>query len=292
MSEHTNIALIGPGAVGGTVAAWLAQSPELSVTLCARTPLDKLVVETPGGPIEAELEVLTDPALARPADWALVCTKAYDSAGAVAWLERLAGPRMLVAVLQNGVEHVARFAPYLPAERIVPAVVDIPAERAAPGRIRQRRDGSILVPASAHGAAFAALFAHSPIAVSTTADFTTAAWRKLAINCAGAVNALYLKPHEISREEGIAGFMYALAAECVAVGKAEGADLDGTVAEWVLDHYRGSPPDTINSIHADRLAGRPMEIDARNGVIVRLGAAHGIETPANALVVTLLGALQ
>jgi 2-dehydropantoate 2-reductase len=33
-----------------------------------------------------------------------------------------------------------------------------------------------------------------------------------------------------------------------------------------------------------------MELDARNGVIVRKGAAHGIETPANAMIVALLNA--
>jgi 2-dehydropantoate 2-reductase len=41
---------------------------------------------------------------------------------------------------------------------------------------------------------------------------------------------------------------------------------------------------------ADRLAGRPMELDARNGVIVRLGQKHGIATPTNALLVALLTA--
>src|SRR3954468_9517742 len=125
MPELTTIALIGPGAIGATVAAWLAQSPDLALTLCARTPVDRLEIETPGGPIAADPEMLTDPAEARPADWVLVCTKAYDVAGAAAWLERLVGRETRVAVLQNGVEHVARFAAYVPPSRILPAVVDI-----------------------------------------------------------------------------------------------------------------------------------------------------------------------
>ena len=57
-----------------------------------------------------------------------------------------------------------------------------------------------------------------------------------------------------------------------------------------LAGYRAGPADGINSLHADRLAGRPMEIDARNGVIVRKGAAYGIATPVNAMVVALLEA--
>src|SRR5690349_780375 len=124
MAEPTRIALIGPGAIGATVAAWLAQSPNLALTLCARTPVGLLEIETPGGTIAAEPKVLTDPAEARPVDWVLICTKAYDAAGAAAWFDGLVGPETRVAVLQNGVEHVARFAPYLPVERILPAVVD------------------------------------------------------------------------------------------------------------------------------------------------------------------------
>jgi 2-dehydropantoate 2-reductase len=42
---------------------------------------------------------------------------------------------------------------------------------------------------------------------------------------------------------------------------------------------------------ADRQAGRPVEIDARNGVIARLGRKHGIATPANSMAVALMEAI-
>jgi len=47
---------------------------------------------------------------------------------------------------------------------------------------------------------------------------------------------------------------------------------------------------SAGSLHVDRLAGNPMEVDARNGVIVRLGLKHGIPTPMNKVLVTLLAA--
>jgi 2-dehydropantoate 2-reductase len=255
MAEPTRIAVIGPGAIGATVAAWLAQSPDLALTLCARTPLERLEIETPGGIIAAEPEMLTDPAAAKPVDWVLVCTKTYDTAGAAAWLERLAGPGTRVAVLQNGVEHVARFAPYLPAERMVPAVVDISAERSAPGRVLQRMNGNILVPAGADGEAFAALFAYTPIAARTTKDFTTALFRKLTVNCAGGVCGIVNKPNGVSRDPAVAALMLALAEECVAVGRAEGARLDDDLAASVVRGYQQVAPESINSLHADRMAG-------------------------------------
>src|SRR5689334_16377246 len=114
----TRIALIGPGAVGGSVAAWLAQRSEVELVLCLRTPFDRLVVETPDGPIEARAGLLTDPRQAETVDWVLIATKAYDAASAGPWLERLVGPKTRAAVLQNGVEHVDRFAPYVPKDRI------------------------------------------------------------------------------------------------------------------------------------------------------------------------------
>jgi 2-dehydropantoate 2-reductase len=282
------IAVIGPGAVGGTLAAWLAQAHD--VTLCVRTAFERLQVETPDGLLAETPTVLTDPASAAPVDWVLVTTKTYDAAGAAAWLLHLVGSQTRVAVLQNGVEHVERFSPYLPAERITPAVVDIPAERTAPGVIRQRRMGWIKVPAGEAGEAFVALFAHTPIEVATTDDFKTIAWRKLALNCAGAVNALTLQPAGIAQRDDIAAIMKDLVAECVGVGRAEGADLPADLPDEVVAGYRAGPADGINSLHADRLAGRPMEIDARNGVIVRKGAAYGIATPVNAMVTALLEA--
>jgi len=282
------IAVIGPGAVGGTLAAWLAQAHD--VTLCARTAFERLEVETPERTLVASPTVLTDPAAAAPVDGVLVTTETYDAAGAAAWLAGLVGPQTRVAVLQNGVEHVERFSPYLPAERITPAVVDIPAERTAPGVIRQRRMGWIKVPAGQAGQAFVGLFVHTPIAVTTTEDFATVAWSKLALNCAGAVSALTLKPSGVAHRDDIAAIMRDLVAECVAVGRAEGADLADDLPQQVVAGYRAGPADGVNSLHADRLAGRPMEIDARNGVIVRKGAAHGIATPVNAMVVALLKA--
>lgn len=289
------IAVVGPGAIGGTVAAWLSHSPLVSsVTLCARTPLDRLVVEAPDGRlIEANPRVVTDPAgITAPVDWVLVATKAYDVAAASTWLAPLVGPETHVAVLQNGVEHVERFVPFIAADRIVPVVVDIPAERGAPGRIQHRRDGTIVVPAGEAGEAFAALFAESVIAASTTDDFTTVAWTKLALNCAGAVNALTGLPGGVVREAGVADLIRAMVRECVLVGRAVGADLGDHIADWVVERAETSPPDSVNSLLGDRLAGRPMEWDARNGVIARLGAAHGIPAPLNAMAATLLSAME
>ena len=62
------IAVIGPGAIGGILAAWLAQDPANVVTVCARTPFDHLEVETPDGMITASPRVLTAVSQAMPVE--------------------------------------------------------------------------------------------------------------------------------------------------------------------------------------------------------------------------------
>jgi len=284
------VAIIGPGAIGGVVGAWLAQDADIDLSLCVRTPVERLRIETPDGVIEAAPRVHLAPSHARPVDWVLIATKTYDAEAAAAWLPALAASGAYCAVLQNGVEHIERFAPFIARQRIVPVIVDIPAERRAPGDIRQRRFGSLLAPESESGAAFAALFKRTPIAAATTADFTSAAWKKLCINCGGAIFALTRQPSGIARRDDVRAAMLGLMQECAAVGRAEGARIDAAFLHEMVDRYRVGPADSVNSILADRLAGRPMEIDARNGVVVRLGARHGIATPLNAFAVALLEA--
>ncbi len=286
----TSIAIIGPGAIGATVAAWLAQVPGHEVSLCVRSPVDDLVIETPGGTIRATPKILTDPAQARPVDWVLVATKTYDVAAAARWLGPLTGAATRIAILQNGVEHRANFAGHVAADRLVPVIVDIPAERSAPGRVHQHRYGTLTVPDDDAGRAFVALFDGTPIDAQTTPDFTTAAWRKLAINSSGIILTLIDKPFGITQDEGVADAIRVLVAECRAVGLAEGADLPETLPDEIVAYYRAQAPSLRNSMHNDRLAGRPMELDARDGVIVRLGEKHGAPTPAHRMLVALLRA--
>ena len=287
----TSVAIIGPGAIGGTLAAWLAQDPALSVTLCARTPFSDLHVETPDGTLTASPLVLTDPADAVAVDWVLVCTKTYDVEATKVWLDRLVGPQTRVAVVQNGVEHVRLFAHLVPAERIVPVMINLPAARSAPGRIVQHRDGFMSVPAGHNGEDFVALFANTKVAATADADFVSQIWIKLTGNCGTIVPALTLRATGPVWSEELEAIMRGLLEECAAVGRAEGAQIPASAIEDAIERFRNAPEgSSAGSIHADRLVGNQMEIDARNGVIVRLGRQHGIPTPMNALLVTLLGA--
>jgi 2-dehydropantoate 2-reductase len=285
------VAIVGVGAIGGVAAVMLENTGRHEVLPCMRRAL-ALTVETPQGTRQLRAKPLTEPANVEPADWVLISTKTYDVAGTAAWLRGLRSTGTPVAVLQNGVEHRERFAPYLPANSILPMVVDCAAERMGADRIRQRSPMNLKVPQGELGRSFVELFAGTPVQIEETPDFLTAAWKKLCLNSAGILSALLLRPAGVMHERPVADLAAQIVRECIAVGTAEGAKLSNTEVESVLQTYRAMPPDAINSMHADRLAGRAMEIDARNGAIVRLGEKHGIPTPVNRTAITLLEALR
>ena len=284
----TEIAVIGPGAIGGMIAARLCQNSHNNVTVVARTPISQLLVTTPDGTLQASPRIVTGSGDLGSADWVLVATKAYDSASAAEYFDALLGDETRVAVLQNGVNHVERFSSWLPRERILPVIVDCPTERVAPGEIRQRGVAVLTVPACDLGATFAGLFNNTGVECEQTDDFVSVAWWKLCVNSAGVVNALMLQPARIAHDDAAAQVMRRIIEEVAAVGRAEGASLSSDIADEVINIYRNQPPDSVNSLHADRAAGRPMEIDLRNGVVTELGRRHGIATPCNEMAVSLL----
>ena len=285
------IAIVGVGAIGGVTAALLQQAGGHELVLCTRRPMSGLAVETPDGVVDVQAVFVTDPADMPAVDWVLVATKAYDVAGAAKWLEKLCSKGAPIAVLQNGVEHRERFAPYLAAEKILPVMVDCPAERQSSDRVRQRGVLHLKVPDVAIGSDFIKLFAGSPADASVVPDFLSVVWRKLCFNSAGVLSALTMQPAGVVRGAAMGETALEIIGECAAVARAEGAYLEENIADIILAAQRAAPADSVNSMLADRQAGRPVEIDARNGVIVRLGRKHGIATPTNSMAVALMEAM-
>jgi 2-dehydropantoate 2-reductase len=290
-----NVAVIGLGGIGGVVAAALQLAGQHQVVACLRRPAAGLVLHHPGGSAEVPLRCLTDPAEARPVDWAVLCTKAQDTAGAGPWLRRLCGPGTRVAVLQNGLGHAERVAPFVGGAPVVPAVIYYNSERMGPGSVRLRRvtDHDIAVPDDADARAFSALFHCSLLDVHPATDFATRAWRKLLINIvANPPTAITRQRQHVLRRDDIHMLGLAMLEEAVAVGRAEGAALaeDEAAAIWAL--LMTYPAEAGTSMYHDTLAGRPLEAEALTGTVVAGGKRHGIPTPLNAMMLALLGAVS
>jgi 2-dehydropantoate 2-reductase len=288
------IAVLGPGAIGASMAA-VARHAGHEVVLCGRTPHGAIVVEPDDGrAMRLDGPVLTDPAAAPTApDVVFVAVKAHQVTGAAAWLRALtAGARPPVVVaLQNGVEQRDGLAPHVaPGTPIVPSVVWFPAEVVAPGRVRLRERPRITLPDEPAAQTVQGLLAGAPCDLDLAADFTSRAWRKLAINAVSAIMALSGRRAGIFARGDVRALAHALARECLVVGRAEGADLPDAVADELVRQFAAMPPDLGTSILFDREAGRTLEWDARNGVVQRLGRRHGIATPVSDVVVPLLAA--
>ncbi len=237
---------------------------------------------------------MADPAdLAAPADWVLVTTKAYQTAGMLPWLRRLAGPGTTVVAVQNGVDHACRLAPAGLPRPVLPALAYISARRDGPGRVVHMAGQRVIVPGQAAGPAFAKLLAGGPVDVELSADFLTDAWRKLLTNvAANPVTALTGQTLGVLDSPGIPWLARGLLAEAVAAGNAAGARLSDADVHATLDLYQRLGGAAGTSMLEDRRAGRPTEHDGITGAVVRAGERYGVDVPLNRAVLALLAAVS
>jgi 2-dehydropantoate 2-reductase len=288
--------VIGLGSIGGVAAGCLAHAGRHDVIACVRRPLARLTVERPEGTIELPLTALTDPQQAEPVDWVLLATKTQDTAAAGAWLARLCRPSTKVAVLQNGIDHAARVAPYIGAATAVPVMVYYNGERLADDRVRMRHVGTAAdmeATDDAGGRAFVGLLEGTTLSVRLLADFKTQAWRKLLINAvANPVTCLTLRRQEVLRRPDVHALCLAVLEEAAAVARADGAAIAGDEPERTMARLFTFGPELGTSMYFDRLAGRPLEVEALTGAIVAAGARLGIATPLNQAMLALLRAVS
>jgi 2-dehydropantoate 2-reductase len=289
-SEPKRIAVIGLGSIGGVIAGLLGAADRHDIVACVRRPIERMTVEQTEGVVGSPIRGITDPSTAQPQDWVLLCTKAQDTASSAPWLQRLCGPATRVAALQNGIGHAERLAPLVGNATIVPTIVYYNGERLAPDRVRYRRGGDydFAVADDADGQAFAALLEGTPLRVLVSGDFKTLAWRKLLVNAvANPVSALTLQRNAVFRREDVAALCLALLEEAAAVGRADGARLAADEAAQSMARLTAIPPDAGSSMYFDRLAGRPLEIDALTGAVVEAAERHRVPTPLLSMLLTL-----
>ncbi|MFB4354265.1 oxidoreductase [Microbacterium sp. LS_15] len=293
------IAVVGPGAIGTTIAAALHASGRTPALYgrTARESLEFLVgdarIVVPG-PVRTrpdELDAGVDAEVDGGADVVFLAVKATQIDAAAPWLRALCRRDTVVCVLQNGVEQVAMVSPHVAEGVIVlPSVVWFPAQAQPDGTVRLRGDARLTVPAGSGADRIAAVLDGTLCTVEVSADFPAMAWRKLLQNAAAGLMALTGRRAGVFHRDDLADLTRAYLQECAEVALAEGVALDAGVADGILAGFRSAPADLSTSILTDREAGRPLEWDVRNGVVSRLAARHDIRTPVSDLVTTLLAA--
>ncbi|ORA09812.1 2-dehydropantoate 2-reductase [Mycobacterium angelicum] len=285
------MALVGPGAVGTTVAALLHAAGH-PVLLCGHTPRDLIELRPDDGdPIVVPGPVHTDPAeVSGPVEVLLLAVKATQNDAAAGWLARLCDERTTVLVLQNGVEQVEQVQPLCPSSTVIPGSVWFSAEIQPAGWVRLRGEVALVLPAGAAAERLAALLNGAGCRVDCDPDFTTVTWRKLLLNALAGLMVLSGRRSGMFRRDDIAELSQRYLCECLAVARAEGAQLGDDMVEAMVGSFRAVPEDVTTSILTDRENHRRLEWDLRNGVIVRKARRHGLATPISDVLVPLLAA--
>ena len=286
-----SIALIGPGAIGATVAAYLHAAGH-TILLCGHTPRESIEVRPDDhDPIVLPGPVHTDPAEVNdPVNVVFLAVKDTQNEQAGAWLARLCDENTVVCALQNGVEQVERVGRFCPSSTVVPAAVWISSEPQPEGWVRVRTESRLVMPDTEEAATLAELLRGAGMTIELEPDFKTAAWRKLLVNSVVGFMVLTGRRAGIFRRDDVAALARRYLAECLAVARADGANLGDGVIDEIVDLLAQAPPDITTSMLTDREANKPLEWDIRNGVILRKAAAHGLATPISEVVVPLLAA--
>lgn len=288
------IGVMGAGAVGCYYGGLLARAGH-DVTLVGRPAhveamREGLRVQTASVDELVPVRAATDAAALADCDLVLVAVKSGDSTAAARQLAGHLRADALVLSLQNGVDNADRLAAELPGHQVEPVVVYVATEMAGPGHVRHHGRGDLAV---APGAArVVPLFEEAGIAVAV-GDVRAALWGKLVANCAwNALSAITDRPYGWLHEvDGMPETIASIVAECRAVAAADGVELPAQQLASVAS-LANSMPAQRSSTAQDLARRRPTEIDHLNGYVVRRGADLGVPTPVNALLVTLVRALE
>ncbi|MFJ8049881.1 ketopantoate reductase family protein [Streptomyces luteogriseus] len=291
MANELSVAVLGPGGVGGLLAALLSRTGHRVICLSGEKTAE--VLRTDGIQVRSALfgdftaRVEADTELREPVDACLVTVKhtALDAA-----LARVPAPVLsggLLVPFLNGVEHPAALRARYRPDRVAPAVIRVESTRVAPGVVEH---GSPFAEIDLTGTdvprtrldALAAAFAAAGPATRVLEDETAALWAKMSFLAPFALlTTRYGLPlgdvRTRHRDE-----LTALVEETAAISRACGGPADPAQA---LARYDAFPPSTKSSMQRDAETGRPLELDAIGGALLRAAERHGIPAPVAARVV-------
>lgn len=289
--EPREIAVLGAGGVGGLVGALLVRAGS-DVTFVARGATaealerDGLHVRSAQlGDLDVAVRATTH--LDSGVDVLLVAVKQTGLADALDLVAPEALADGVVVPLLNGVEHLDLLRARYGSARVLPAVIRVEATRVAPGEIVH---GSPFVEidlapgdvAAEKVEAVRTLLAGAGITTTVRADEAALVWAKLSFL---APLALLTTRHRATVGEVRTAHrseLETLVAEVAAVAAASGAASDPAAALALYDRF---PAGARSSMERDAEAGRPLEVDAIGGAVVRAAERHGVAAPLTARLV-------
>ena len=288
-------AIFGTGGIGGYFGARLAQAGHQVSFVARGKQLEAmrakgLRLASPLGDVHLERpRVSSDPLELGEADCVIVGVKTWQLPDAAEEMKPLLGENTTVLPLLNGVEAADQLAEALGAGRVLGGLSKVFSMIEAPGVIRHAGQtdlvelGELDGERSPRARALVDALAGAGVDARLSADIRGALWAKLVtVSSWAGLGALSqstmgtLRTYPETRE-----LIDRAMTEGIAVGIARGHELAREFKDELWRYYDALPVNATASMQRDILAGRPSELDAWNGAVVRFGAEQGLETPVH-----------
>ena len=299
MGVAMRYAVLGAGGVGGLVGGMLAKAGH-PVTLLVRPGRRDLYPELLSVQSETfgsfETPVRVGETLDEQFDivWITVKAAALEPALRTIPPEELGGGS--VVPLLNGVDHVEHLRDRYGAERVLPGTIRVEAEQIGSGRVRHLSAFADVQVAprpatQARAEALCEELRGAGLGCEVRDDEVTMLWSKLCFLApfalattasGGPVGVVRSDPGWWTRLEGCVK-------EACAVALAEGAKV---APEPILATLKEAPEGFRSSMQKDVAAGRPPEVEAIAGPILRGGTEHGIDVSATRALVDRIMELE
>ena len=295
------IAVMGAGSIGGYFGGILARGGH-EVTLVARgTHLQAikergLKIVTDEGDFTVVCGATDTPGDIGPVDLALLTVKTYHNHQAVSAMAPLVGPETLVLGLQNGIDSYQIAAENFGAERVMPGAAYIEAGLPEPGVVTQTgavvriEFGEATGGASERGKRLEQTLTAAGIPARFTGDIHKTLWAKFLFiaTLAGTTSLARETLAALMPRPEWRRVIVGCLEEIRDVGLASQIALEPNIVESVLAYMEGSLEQMHASMHSDLMAGRPLELEALNGAVVRAGERAGVPTPVNNVIYAAL----
>jgi len=287
------IAVVGVGGVGGYFGGRLAQAGVDTVFIARGAMLDALRskglrVDSINGDFSLErVNATDDPASVGPVDAVIFATKAWQIPEAAAKAKPLIGKDTVAIPLENGMEAPDQLARVFGREHVLGGLCGIVSFIVAPGHIRHAAIepfvmfGELDNSRTERVERLQKTFERAGVKVDISDDILRSMWSKfLFIAPMSAVGALTRVPIGVwrsipeTREVAVRALR-----EMVALATARGVNLGDDAIERTLQRYDAMSPDSTSSLQRDIIEGKPSELDAQPGAIVRMAREAKIATP-------------
>lgn len=274
-------AILGPGGVGGLIAASLAESGA-RVTLVVRNEAigqypDTLQLESPFGKFSVKVErTTTVPAV----DVLWIAVKATQLDSALGSLPSGNSARAIIPLL-NGIDHVAMLRSRYGTARIIPATITVESERTAPGHIVHRSPFARLNVSSIGRTLMQSTLQDLQklgFTCQLVDDEQTLLWSKLVFLAPMALvtTSADKTSGEIAADATWRQELEICVREACAVAHAEGAKVD---PDSVISTIKSLPGNIRSSMQKDVERGNLPELDAIAGPILRAAPRHNLDVP-------------